>query len=88
MKFIQAPLHWHKSQRVYFRERLCFPRELERERRDTIIFCTVSHRQCCMLALLAVLMWLQLNGGLTRAKLPLHCAYSYRHCVHTDRLLP
>lgn len=24
-----------------------------------------------MLALLAVLMWLQLNGGLTRAKLPL-----------------
>jgi len=41
-----------------------------------------------MLALLAVLMWLQLNGGLTRAKLPLHCAYSYRHCVHTDRLLP
>lgn len=41
-----------------------------------------------MLALLAVLMWLQLNGELTRAKLPLHSAYSYRHCVHTERLLP
>lgn len=45
-------------------------------------------REEAMLALLAELVWLQLNGGLTRAKLPLHCAYSYSHCVHTDRLLP
>lgn len=35
-----------------------------------------------MLALLAVLMWLQLNGGLTGAKLPLQSAYSYRHCPY------